>query len=113
VISPTPLVRGRDAELALIGVALFDDADPLLERSGLRELHSAPEQRYWLLQDLLRDRERPDTAAIAVAVLEAWQGRGVGKALLRHVSSGAGAVELVVSPHPSPSVSQGRSSTRA
>src|SRR6185312_4499753 len=108
VISPTPLVRGRDAELASLGVqlhrvrsgtgavvliegetgmgktrllaeaarvarrlgfrvgggagepgagivelgalmtALFDGTDPLLDRSGLRELHSAPEQRYWL-----------------------------------------------------------------
>jgi GNAT superfamily N-acetyltransferase len=31
----------------------------------------------------VRDHERPDRAEIAVAVLESWQGRGVGKALLR------------------------------
>ena len=116
--SPTPVVRGRDAELASIGVqldrvrsgvgavvlvegepgmgktrllaeaarvarrlafrvgvgaaepgagvvelaplmtALFDGSHPLLERSGLRELHSLPEQRYWLLQDLQAMLER-------------------------------------------------------
>jgi GNAT superfamily N-acetyltransferase len=80
----------------------------------------------------VRDHERPERAEIAVAVLETWQGRGVGKALLhrlaaraqdegiteltglmlsdnrpmrrllaglgttRQLSSGAGAVELVV-----------------
>src|SRR4029077_621789 len=116
--SPTPVVRGRDAELASIGVqldrvrggtgavvlvdgepgmgktrllgeaarvarrlafrvgvgaaepgagvvelaplmtALFDGSRPLLERSGWRELHSRPEQRYWLLQDLQALLER-------------------------------------------------------
>jgi hypothetical protein len=39
-------------ELAPLMTALFDGSQPLLERSGLRELHSMPEQRYWLLQDL-------------------------------------------------------------
>jgi GNAT superfamily N-acetyltransferase len=84
----------------------------------------------------VRDHERRDRAEIAVAVLETWQGRGVGKALLhrladrardegitqftalmqsdnramrrlledlgtpRRLSSGAGAVELVVDLHP-------------
>src|SRR3954465_12492003 len=116
--SPTPVVRGRDAELASIGVrldrvragvgavvlvegepgmgktrllaeagrvarrlsfrvgvgaaepgaevvelapllaALFDGSQPLLERSGLSELRSAPEQRFWLLQDLQAMLER-------------------------------------------------------
>src|SRR6478736_8749111 len=45
-------------ELAALMTALFDGADPLLERSGLRQLHSAPEQRYWLLQDLQTMLER-------------------------------------------------------
>ena len=85
----------------------------------------------------IRDQQRGDTAEIAVAVLESWQGRGVGKGLLhglanrardegitqftalmlsnnrpmrrlladlgttRLVSSGAGAVELVVDLLPS------------
>jgi protein lysine acetyltransferase len=35
----------------------------------------------------IRDRERHDSAEIAVAVLESWQGRGVGKALLRRLAA--------------------------
>ena len=45
-------------ELAPLMTALFDGSHPLLERSGLRELHSLPEQRYWLLQDLQALLER-------------------------------------------------------
>jgi RimJ/RimL family protein N-acetyltransferase len=37
----------------------------------------------------IRDHERPDSAEIAVAVREAWQGRGVGKALLRQLADRA------------------------
>jgi GNAT superfamily N-acetyltransferase len=37
----------------------------------------------------VRDRERRDSAEIAVAVLEAWQGRGVGKALLHRLADRA------------------------
>ncbi len=45
-------------ELAPLMTALFDGSHPLLERSELRELHSLPEQRYWLLQDLQAMLER-------------------------------------------------------
>ena len=45
-------------ELAPLMTALFDGSHPVLERSGLRELHSPPEQRYWLLQDLQAMLER-------------------------------------------------------
>src|SRR4051812_16188514 len=45
-------------ELAPLLAALFDGSQPLLERSGLREHHSLPEQRYWLLQDLQTMLER-------------------------------------------------------
>ena len=45
-------------ELAPLMTALFDGSDPLLERSGLAGLHSPPEQRYWLLQDLQAMLER-------------------------------------------------------
>ncbi len=45
-------------ELAPLMTALFDGPGPLLERFGLRELHSLPEQRYWLLQDLQAMLER-------------------------------------------------------
>ena len=37
----------------------------------------------------VRDRERRDSAEIAIAVLESWQGRGVGKALLRRLADHA------------------------
>lgn len=37
----------------------------------------------------VRDRERPECAEIAVSVLETWQGRGIGKALLRQLASRA------------------------
>jgi GNAT superfamily N-acetyltransferase len=37
----------------------------------------------------VRDHERPERAEIAVAVLEAWQGRGVGKALLHRLADRA------------------------
>ena len=37
----------------------------------------------------VRDHERRDSAEIAVAVLEAWQGRGVGKALLHRLADRA------------------------
>ena len=37
----------------------------------------------------IRDRERPDSAEIAFSVLDAWQGRGVGKILLHHLADRA------------------------
>ena len=37
----------------------------------------------------VRDRERLDSAEIAVAVLEPWQGRGVGKTLLNRLADRA------------------------
>ena len=37
----------------------------------------------------VRDRERRDSAEIAVSVLETWQGRGVGKALMRALADRA------------------------
>jgi len=45
-------------ELAPLMTALFDGSNPLLERSGLRELRSLPAERYWLLQDLQAMLER-------------------------------------------------------
>jgi DNA-binding CsgD family transcriptional regulator len=38
--------------LGALFAALFEGADPLLDRSALRDLHSLPEQRYWMLEDL-------------------------------------------------------------
>lgn len=37
----------------------------------------------------VRDRERPDSAEMAMSVLESWQGRGVGKFLIRHLAERA------------------------
>jgi GNAT superfamily N-acetyltransferase len=37
----------------------------------------------------VRDRDRRESAEIAVAVLESWQGRGVGKALVRRLAERA------------------------
>ena len=37
----------------------------------------------------IRDHERRDTAEIAVAVLETWQGRGVGKTLVHRLADRA------------------------
>jgi hypothetical protein len=142
-ISPTPVVRGRDAELASIGVqldrvrsgagavllvegepgmgktrllaegarvarrlafrvgvgaadpgagvvelaplmtALFDGSSPLLERAGLRELHSLPEQRYWLLQDLQAMLERAALRGPLLILLDdlQWADSGTASAL--------------------------------
>lgn len=46
------------AELAPLLRALFDGPEPLLDRAGLSSLHSAPEQRYWRLQELQSLLER-------------------------------------------------------
>jgi DNA-binding CsgD family transcriptional regulator/tetratricopeptide (TPR) repeat protein len=45
-------------ELAALLAALFDGADPLLDRDELRSLHAQPEQRFWLLRDLQQLLER-------------------------------------------------------
>jgi GNAT superfamily N-acetyltransferase len=45
--------------------------------------HSVGVARY------VRDKQQPDSAEIAMAVLEAWQGRGVGKFLIRHLAERA------------------------
>ena len=45
-------------ELAALLAALFDGAEPLLDRDGLATLHAQPEQRFWLLRDLQQLLER-------------------------------------------------------
>jgi DNA-binding CsgD family transcriptional regulator len=39
-------------ELAALMEALFEGDPPLVEGAALRDLHAAPEQRFWLLQDI-------------------------------------------------------------
>jgi hypothetical protein len=43
---------GQTAPMMTLMSALFDGREPLLGRAKLRELPSAPEQRFWLLQEL-------------------------------------------------------------
>jgi DNA-binding CsgD family transcriptional regulator len=45
-------------ELAVLLAALFDGTEPLLDDSGLAELHVQAEQRFWLLRDLQQLLER-------------------------------------------------------
>src|SRR5271168_275370 len=49
---------GGVAELAALMAALFEGEEPLLDRPGLQPASAAPEQRYWLLQDLQEMFER-------------------------------------------------------
>ena len=39
-------------ELAALMEALFEGDPPLVEGAALRDIHAAPEQRFWLLQDI-------------------------------------------------------------
>jgi DNA-binding CsgD family transcriptional regulator len=70
-------------ELAPLMTALFDGLHPVLERSGLRELHSPPEQRYWLLQDLQAMLERSALAGPLLISLDdlQWADSGTAAAL--------------------------------
>jgi hypothetical protein len=70
-------------ELAPLMTALFDGSRPLLERSGLRELHSLPEQRYWLLQDLqaMLERSAPDGPLLISLDDLQWADSGTAAAL--------------------------------
>ena len=64
--------------------ALFDGSRPLLERSGLAELRSLPEQRYWLLQDLEMLLERAALDGPLLISLDdlQWADSGTAAALL-------------------------------
>src|SRR3954469_1538216 len=70
-------------ELAPLMTALFDGSQPLLERSGLRELHALPEQRYWLLQDLqaMLERAALDGPVLILLDDQQWADSGTAAAL--------------------------------
>jgi DNA-binding CsgD family transcriptional regulator len=38
--------------LGALFAAMFEGAEPLVDRNALRDLHSLPEQRYWMLEEL-------------------------------------------------------------
>ncbi|MGA2009022.1 MAG: AAA family ATPase [Solirubrobacteraceae bacterium] len=71
-------------ELAPLMAALFDGSRPLLDRSGLPELRSLPEQRYWLLQDLEMLLERAALDGPLLISLDdlQWADSGTAAALL-------------------------------
>ncbi len=71
-------------QLAPLMTALFDGSRPLLERSGLAELRSLPEQRYWLLQDLemLLERAALDRPLLISLDDLQWADSGTAAALL-------------------------------
>jgi DNA-binding CsgD family transcriptional regulator len=74
---------GEVSELAPLMTALFDGPRPVLDRSGLRELRSLSEQRYWLLQDLQAMLERAALAGPMLISLDdlQWADTGTAAAL--------------------------------
>ena len=76
--------RRRVVELAPLMTALFDGSHPLLERTGWQKLHSLPEQRYWLLQDLqaLLERAALDGPLLISLDDQQWADSGTAAALL-------------------------------
>jgi DNA-binding CsgD family transcriptional regulator/tetratricopeptide (TPR) repeat protein/DNA-binding transcriptional ArsR family regulator len=71
------------AELAPMLRALFDGPEPLLDRAGLSNLHAAPEQRYWRLQNLQSLLERAAMESPLVVFLDdvQWVDSGTAAAL--------------------------------
>jgi DNA-binding CsgD family transcriptional regulator len=71
------------AELAPLLRALFDGPQPLLDRAGLSSIHSAPEQRYWRLQDLqsLLERAAMDDPLLVLLDDLQWADSGTVAAL--------------------------------
>jgi DNA-binding CsgD family transcriptional regulator len=71
-------------ELAPLMTALFEGSRPVLERSGLPEVRSLPEQRYWLLQDLEMLLERAALDGPLLISLDdlQWADSGTAAALL-------------------------------
>jgi DNA-binding CsgD family transcriptional regulator len=70
-------------ELAPLMTALFDGLHPLLDRSGVSELRSPPEQRYWLLQDLqaMLERRALDGPVLISLDDQQWADSGTAAAL--------------------------------
>jgi DNA-binding CsgD family transcriptional regulator len=63
--------------------ALFDGAEPVLEREALRELRAGPEQRYWLLEELQALLERAALERPLLVCLDdlQWADSGTAAAL--------------------------------
>jgi DNA-binding CsgD family transcriptional regulator len=71
------------AELAPLLRALFDGPEPPLDRAGLGNLHAAPEQRYWRLQELqsLLERAAMDSPLVIFVDDVQWADSGTVAAL--------------------------------
>src|SRR5271154_1017379 len=74
---------GGVVELAALMAALFEGDKPLLDRPGLRPASAAPEQRYWLLQDLQEMFEQAAVDGPMLVCLDDmhWADGGTGAAL--------------------------------
>jgi DNA-binding CsgD family transcriptional regulator len=73
----------RVVELAPVMEALFQGDRPLMDRGALRDDHTAPEQRFWLLQDLealLETRALKEPLLICLDDLH-WADSGTAAAL--------------------------------
>jgi DNA-binding CsgD family transcriptional regulator len=70
-------------ELSVLMSALFDGAEPVLDRSALRDLRPGREQRYWLLQDLQALLERAALQSPLLVCLDdlQWADGGTAAAL--------------------------------
>jgi DNA-binding CsgD family transcriptional regulator len=70
-------------QLSALMEALFGGPSPLLERAALRDDHTSPEQRYWLLQDLEALLERAALQAPLLVCLDdiQWADSGTAAAL--------------------------------
>jgi DNA-binding CsgD family transcriptional regulator/DNA-binding Lrp family transcriptional regulator len=83
------------AELAPLLRALFDGPEPLLDRAGLSSLHSAPEQRYWRMQDLQSLLERAAMESPLLVFLDDLQWADSGTvAALRALPTGLASVPI-------------------
>ena len=70
-------------ELEALLEALFEGDDPILARNALSDLHSSPEQRFWLLQDieaLIEEAAFRDPLLISLDDLQ-WGGDGCAVAM--------------------------------
>jgi DNA-binding CsgD family transcriptional regulator len=70
-------------QMSVLMEALFDGPSPILERAALRDAHTSPEQRYWLLQDLEAMLERAALEAPLLVCLDdlQWADSGTAAAL--------------------------------
>jgi len=74
---------GRIVQLAPLLEALLEGPAPILDRDALRDAHTSPEQRYWLLQDIEASLEQAALESPVVICLDdlQWADGGTAAAL--------------------------------